>query len=152
MTKALAVIDFTIDGVPMLWNGEEVGNDRGGVDTHKPIAWNGPDAREFSAFYKSLIALRNANTALQQGTLTWVHSDDDADIVVYDRSDPSGEFLVEINLTNRKLSGSLKSLPNDALPYPWTEITTVGAPGSAHVAPPNYHLDEYDFAIFRRST
>ena len=36
-TMAAAAFDFTIDGVPMLFNGEEVGNDNSGVNTHTVI-------------------------------------------------------------------------------------------------------------------
>ncbi len=33
-TMAAATFNFTIDGVPMIFNGEEVGNDNSGDNTH----------------------------------------------------------------------------------------------------------------------
>ncbi len=151
--KALAVFDFTIDGVPMLWNGEEAGNTIGDVDTHKPIDWNGEKAQEFTEFYKSLIALRNSSSALRQGTFKWIHNDVVGGAITYDRSDASGEYIVEINPTRNMIGGSMKDIPNDSLPYPWIDVTPTGAPGGKnHVAPPNLKLPPHDFAIFRRGS
>ena len=73
-TMAAAVFDFTIDGIPMLFNGEEVGNDNSNVNPHTVIDWSSPNAATFQPFYKSLLALRNSSSALQQGTVTWIRT------------------------------------------------------------------------------
>jgi glycosidase len=49
-TMAAAAFDFTIDGLPLLFTGEEVGNDKSGVNTHMAIDWNGPNAATFTPF------------------------------------------------------------------------------------------------------
>jgi len=68
---AAAVFNYTIDGVPLLFNGEEVANVMSSDNTHNLINWNSPNAAQFTLFYTQLIGLRSTNPALQQGALTW---------------------------------------------------------------------------------
>lgn len=149
-TMAAAVFNFTIDGVPLLWNGEEVGNNNSGNNTHNVINWSGSNAAQFTQFYTSLIAVRNANTALQQGSLTWVTTTLANQVIAYDRSDINAEFLIEINFSGTQANGSLSNLPAGAAT--WTEVTPAGAPGGVnHTALPYFKLAPYDFAIFKRN-
>ena len=149
-TLNAAVFNLTLNGVPLLWNGQEVGNDNGTVNTHAPINWNGPNAVLFSTLYRDLIALRKNNTALQQGSVTWLGTGNTGQVLAYERSDDKGEFLILINFSASEASGSLLNLPSGAAS--WTELTPAGAPGGkAHVAPPSYKLVAHDFAIFRRN-
>jgi cyclomaltodextrinase len=87
-TMAAATFAFTMDGLPMLFDGEEVGNDNSGVNTHTVIDWTGSNAATFLPFYRSLLALRNGSTALQQGTVTWITNSSTAQVVSYTRSAP----------------------------------------------------------------
>ena len=152
-TMAAATFNFTINGVPMLWNGEEVGNDESGADTHALIDWDGPNAPAFTALYKSLLALRNGSTALQQGAVAWVASVTSVTstapdhLASYTRSDATGTFLVLINFSNGPLSGTVESPPSA---NGWTDVSPAGSPGGvAHVSPPDVSLAPYDFAVFR---
>ena len=106
---AAATFAFTIDGLPMLFNGEEVGNDNSSVNTHTRINWSGPNAATFSVFYKSLLALRNGNSALQQGTVTWVANTGGRAVASYTRSDGNATFLVVINLSEAAVTGTLSA-------------------------------------------
>jgi cyclomaltodextrinase / maltogenic alpha-amylase / neopullulanase len=145
-TMAAAVFDFTIDGIPMLFNGEEVGNDNSGINSHTVIDWNGPNAATFLPFYKSLLALRNSSTALQQGTVTWIQSSNGASVASYTRSDATGTFLVLINFSGSAVTGTV-SAPSES---GWTDVSPVGSPGgTTHYAPPALSLAAYDFAVFR---
>jgi cyclomaltodextrinase / maltogenic alpha-amylase / neopullulanase len=145
-TMAAAVFDFTIDGVPMIFNGEEVGNDASGVNTHTKIDWNTPDSAMFAAFYASLLALRNAHTALQQGALTWVTNSASGQVASYTRSDSSGTFLVLINFSDGPVIGTVSSLPAASI---WRDDSPFGSPGGmSHTAPPSFSLAARDFAVF----
>ncbi len=62
-TLDAAVFNYTLNGVPLLFNGEEVGNDVSGNNTHAMIDWSSPNAAKFTSFYTQLIALRTANPA-----------------------------------------------------------------------------------------
>jgi glycosidase len=148
-TMAAATFDFLIDGVPLLFNGEEVGNDKSGLNTRTAIDWNGPNAATFTPFYQSLLALRKQNTALQQGAVTWVTSTAPAQLASFARSDASGAFLVLVNFSNGSVTGTV-TLPAAIGASGWVDVSPVGAPGgTAHPAPPNVSLGAYDFAVFR---
>lgn len=143
-----AVFNFTINGVPLLFNGEEVGNDNSGNNTHNVINWNSANATNFTTFYTTLLGLRNANPALQQGSMTWVTNSSPAQVATYVRSDGNTDFLVEINFSGGSVSGTVTPPDGNA----WTDVTTAGSPGGqSHTAPPNFALQAHDFAIFRRS-
>ena len=143
---AAATFAFTIDGLPMLFNGEEVGNDNSSVNTHTRINWSGPNAATFSAFYRSLLALRNENPALQQGTVTWVANTGGNSVASYTRSDANATFLVVINLSGVAVTGTL-SVP---VAIAWTDVSPSGSPGGMnHALPPMLSLMAHDFAVFR---
>ena len=145
-TMVAATFNFMIDGVPMLWNGEEVGNEVGGPDTHSLIAWDGPNAAPFTAFYKALLVLRNANSALRAGTLSWVTSSAPEQVASFVRSDASGAFLVVINFSNGQIDGTVAAPSASG----WTDISPAGSPGgTTHAAPPSLSLKAYDFAVLR---
>jgi glycosidase len=145
-TMAAAAYDFTIDGLPMLFNGEEVGNDNSSKNTHTVIDWTSSHAAAFSAFYQSLIALRNAHPALQQGSVGWLVNSAPAHVVSYTRADASATFLVVINFSGAAVSGTLTGVP--AAPS-WKDVSPTGSPGgTGHAAPPAFALKAYDFAVF----
>jgi glycosidase len=148
-TLDAAVFNYTINGVPLLFNGEEVGNDASGNNTHTAIDWTSRNASVFTSFYSQLIALRNANPALQQGTLTWETNSAPAQVATYVRTSGSTQFLVEINFSNTGVNGTV-SLPAG---NSWTDVTPSGSPGGkSHAQPGTLALAPYDFAIFKSST
>ena len=148
-TLAAAVFNYTINGVPLMFNGEEVGNDKSGNNTHTLIDWSSPNASAFTGFYTSLIALRNANPALQQGTLTWETNSSPSQVATYDRASGTNEFLVEINFSNATVSGTVNVPAGSS----WTDVTPSGSPsGQGHTKPGSFSLRPYDFAVFQRSS
>jgi glycosidase len=149
-TMAAATFNFMIDGVPLLFNGEEVGNDKSGNNTHTVIDWNGPNAATFAPFYTSLLALRNANTALQQGAVTWVTTSAPAQVASFARSDAGGTFLVLVNFSNAPQTGTITAPPPAPAGTAWTDVSPTGSPGGKnHMLPPRLSLAPYDFAVFR---
>jgi cyclomaltodextrinase / maltogenic alpha-amylase / neopullulanase len=110
---AASALMFTLDGVPMLYNGMEVGDttESGAPALFEklPVFWPIAERRpEFPRFYKQMIALRRASNALRRGSLEWVDNSDDARIVSYLRRSPTEEILVTINLSSRPFSGSVE--------------------------------------------
>ena len=155
-TLCAAVFNFSIAGVPMVFAGEEVGNDRGGLNTHTPINWASNHASRFSAFYKSLGMLRRSHDALRKGVTTWLACGGGAGLIAFTRKRESEEFFVAINFSASAVGGnasSSKSLfQKDRLSSEgWTEVTPPGAAHAVpHPAPPTIKLGPWDFAIFRR--
>jgi glycosidase len=146
-TLAAATFNFTIDGVPLLFNGEEVGNDNSAFNTHAPIDWTGPNASAFTPFYESLLALRNGSSALQQGAVTWIANSAPAHVVSYTRSDASATYLVVINFSGAAVAGTVSAPAASG----WLDVSPVGAPGGdAHAIPPALSLKAFDFAVFQQ--
>jgi cyclomaltodextrinase len=145
-TMAAAAFNFTIDGVPLLFNGEEVGNDKSGVNTHAIVDWNGPNATTFTPFYKSLLSLRKSNSTLQHGSVGWIDNTAGPHVVSYVRSDATATFLVAINFSGAAVTGTLSAPSSPG----WADVSPTGSPGgTAHMLPPALSLRAYDFAIFR---
>lgn len=158
---AASALMFTLDGVPMLYNGMEVGDTTESGDPalfyRLPIFWPIVKRRpEFPRFYRQFIALRKANTALRGGSLQWVNNSDAARAVTFARRDDSEEILVAINFSNTPLNFTLEGF-NVAS---FTDITPDAReplpPGAneaarAHnVALPALSLDPWGYRIFRR--
>ena len=156
-TLCAAVFNFTIEGVPMVFAGEEVGNDRGGYNTHLPVNWGSLLATRFSSFYQSLGMLRRNHEALRRGDTSWLTSGGGPGLVAYKRCSKSEEFLTAINFSSSAVEGiasTRKSLfKKDKLSAGgWREVTPPGASHAVpHPAPPAIKLGPWDFAIFSRA-
>ena len=148
-TLVAAVFNFCIDGVPMLFAGEEAGNDRGGVNTHDTINWCGLHSHRFSAFYKGLGLLRRGSTALREGaTVWWTPGRASPGLIVFVRKSNIQECLVAINFSSSASQGHIGSWPN----HGWTEVTPPGAGyPMGHPVPPSVSLGPWDFAIFTQT-
>src|SRR5690349_6770458 len=108
---AASAFVFTLDGVPMIYNGMEVGDttESGAPALFEklPIFWAIAERRkEFPQFYKEIVAQRRSSTALRRGTLEWVRNSDEARVVTFVRRARNDEVLVAINFSNRPFSGS----------------------------------------------
>jgi glycosidase len=144
--KAAAVFNFTTNGVPLVYNGMEIGNGAGDVNPHDPIAWTTGD-QSFTVFYRKLITLRLANPALQQGTMTWLQSTTPSQVLSYARQRDGKEFVILINTSSKPASGALNSMISgnwlDVAPNHENSSKTDNNPGS-------YILQPHQFAIYER--
>jgi len=148
---AASAVIFTMDGVPVLYNGMEVGDvtESGAPALFEklPVFWGTREKRpEYPAFYEKMIPLRAAHAALRQGATTWVHNGDEERIVTYVRSDASEEILVAVNLSNKRYIGPVEV----AGAAGYTEITPWGATAGA-AALPALSLEPWSTRIFRRA-
>jgi glycosidase len=142
---AASALVFTLDGVPMLYNGMEVGDttESGAPALFEklPIFWPIAERRpEFPRFYKQITALRRSSNALRRGSLTWLRNSDDSRVVTFVRSAPGEEMLVALNLSNRPFFGSVE-ISNGAA---FVDVSN-GAAGL-----PALSLDAWGWRIFRR--
>jgi cyclomaltodextrinase / maltogenic alpha-amylase / neopullulanase len=106
---AAAALNFTLDGVPFLYNGQEVGDC---TPTHwlanAPIDWPEPSDRndkkvpqETLSKFNRLFSLRNQHAALQSGELTWINNTQPDNILSFLRTGKSEQILAVLNLSNR---------------------------------------------------
>jgi len=109
---AALVALFTLDGVPFLYNGQEVADAaRHSIFGRLPIDWaNGetPAGRSRFAFVQKLCALRRAERSLTQGELAWLDNDAPEAVLSFARKQGDGQVLAVINLTDKPVKVSVK--------------------------------------------
>src|SRR5690242_8377334 len=113
---AASAFVFTLDGVPMIYNGMEVGDttESGAPALFEklPIFWEFGERRpEFRKFYKEMMARRRASVALRRGSLEWVANSDGSRIVSFVRRAEREEVLVAINMSSVPFSGTVQGKP-----------------------------------------
>lgn len=106
---AAQVLNFTLDGIPFIYNGQEV-DDPSATSWRKlsPIRWadhgNPADEKtieETRAFYKKLFAMRASEPALTSGDLVWINNTEPDSVLSFLRKKGNDEVLVILNLSNR---------------------------------------------------
>jgi cyclomaltodextrinase len=158
---AASALMFTLDGVPMLYNGMEVGDttESGAPALFErlPVFWQIAERRpDFPRFYKSMTALRRTHPALRRGELKWVHNSQAARLVTFLRRGEGEELLVAINFSSQPLSEGRVLLPADTAyadvtPH-WGHQPSPAAPAPASPAHPNpLSLGPWGFKVYRRA-
>jgi len=161
---AASALMLTLDGVPLLYNGMEVGDttESGAPALFEklPVFWPIAERRpEFARFYRQMIALRHSSSALRRGSLEWVSNSNESRVVSYLRKAPNEEMLVVINLSNQPVFGSVEIAgggfvdvtPDVGPPLPPDAPAPAGATRTRAVALPAVSLDAWGYRIFRRS-
>ncbi|MBC7916314.1 MAG: glycoside hydrolase family 13 protein [Rhodoferax sp.] len=101
------LMQFTMPGVPLVYYGEEIGMDGGAdPDCRRTMCWNESEWNHTQrSWVKQLIAIRQANVALQYGDVTVLGDRLKGNALVFLRhTDQPGEAaLVIVNLDNKPL-------------------------------------------------
>lgn len=144
---AAQALAFTLDGVPMFYNGMETGDvtESGAPALFEklPIFWQFAERRpEFPKFYKGMIDLRKNSVALRRGDLTWLKNSDEAKVLTFVRKSGNEEILVAINATSEPFFGAVEASGNYEEITPNVEKKAIGLPGLS--------LGAFEFRIFRR--
>src|SRR5947209_1674122 len=111
---AASALMFTLDGVPMLYNGMEVGDT---TESGAPalferllIFWPIAERRPgFPRFYREMIALRKAHTSLRGGELRWLHNSDESRVLTFARRDATEEMIVAVNFSTQPFAGTVEA-------------------------------------------
>ena len=129
---------FTLDGVPLIYNGMEAGDT---TESRAPalfeslkVMWPMASERpEFGKFYAALIPLRKQHPALQSGQMEWVHNSDEQHVVTYLRRSGEETFLIEVNLSNTPVKGTTEGSAGEwkELELPTHQVGAAGAPAMA---------------------
>ncbi len=106
--RLVVLLQMTYVGAPMVYYGDEVG--MWGADDptcRKPMLWE--DLQPYAkpeenfvmndqlAYYREVIALRNANSALRTGYFRTLLTDDAADVWAFERANESQRLVVALN-------------------------------------------------------
>lgn len=119
--KTFAVLAMTMDGVPLIYNGQEAGLDkRLEFFVRDPIEWKDSPMKDF---YRRVIALKSTSAALLTGAPTEkIPSSAAESVYAYMRGEEGGaEVLVVANLTARNVDVELGSL---RMKGEWTDAMT----------------------------
>ena len=148
---AASALMFTLDGVPLIYNGMEVGD---ATESGDPalfdklnICWNAKERPPLRSIYHDFIQLRKQYAALRTANVNWLHNSDENKLVTFTRADDQDEFIIVINFSNRQIIGKVE-LKNTA---GFTPVKISGYDYSDNSALPTFHLNGYEWRIFHRA-
>ncbi len=111
--RLATVLVNTLPGVPMIYTGEEVGNDRKlSLFEKTGVDWTRP--RDMGDLWKFLIGIRRSHLALSRGDMLRVPSSPEGDIFSFFRAAGTDKVLVVLNFSAEPRTASL-AVPMDRI-------------------------------------
>jgi len=148
---AASALMFTLDGVPLLYNGMEVGD---ATESGDPalfdklnIFWSPKERPQLRSIYHDLIQLRKQSAALRSDDVEWLRNSDETKLVTFLRADNTDEFLVLINFSNQPILGKV-DLKNTT---GFSTVKISGADDSGGGPLPTFHLNGFEWRIYHRA-
>jgi cyclomaltodextrinase len=162
---AASALMLTLDGVPMLYNGMEVGDTTESGDPalfyRLPVFWPIEKRRpEFPRFYRQMIALRKSHPALTRGSLEWLRNSDESRVATFARRAAGEDIIVAINFSNRPFDGTVEApqgtaftdiTPDTLEPLPTNATEAERAARTRTAGLPVLSLDAWGYRIYRRT-
>lgn len=146
--KPFTVLEFTVYGMPLLYNGQEIGCDYGQVmlSEKTPLDWSNPDD-SMTDLIRKLIDLKHAQPALrtgaQKGTLTNLSTSNSNNIYAFRRSYNGCDVVVMLNFSGSQQSFTI----NGGLPS--GQFTDAFSGNTADFATQkNFTLPAYGYAVY----
>ncbi len=137
--KAASVLSVFMGGVPLLYNGQEVGSTvHLNLFEKTPINWNQNPG--MVAFYKSILKLYNENEALRYGTLT---NRSTSDVAIFDKTYNNQTFMILVNTRNFAKSFDIVSAVS---PESWINTKT-----NTPLSTLNVLLGGYGYLILKKT-
>ncbi|MDD4870016.1 MAG: alpha-amylase family glycosyl hydrolase [Kiritimatiellae bacterium] len=106
-STAISVVNFTLDGVPMLYNGQEIGDTtQQSIYALRPVRWEAaclPKMKSTLDFYKKLCQMRRSEQVLANGEVVWLENDQPDSVVSFIRRTGNESIISVVNLSNRKV-------------------------------------------------
>ena len=148
---AASALMFTLDGVPLIYNGMEVGD---ATESGDPalfdklnIFWRPKERPPLRSIYHDLIQLRVQYAALRSSRVDWLPNSDENNLVTFLRADDKDELLVVINFSNRPLTGKVDVKNVDG----FVPVEISGVQSSNGGPLPMFHLDGFEWRIYHRA-
>lgn len=145
---AASVLMFSLDGVPLLYNGMEAGDATESGDPalfeKMPVFWHSKERPPFREIYRDLIKLRNQYAPFRSDRLIWLSNSEESSLVTLMRLDEKDEFVIVINFSNRPMNGEVKVLnaPDFKLIFPMA--------GNPPAGFPSVSLKGFEYRIYHR--
>ncbi|MGH7940470.1 MAG: alpha-amylase family glycosyl hydrolase [Limisphaerales bacterium] len=147
---AMSALMFTLDGVPLVYNGMEIGDAHetsgGGLFKKLNISWQAPPHPELRAIYHDLIQLRHEYPALCNSRVDWLHNSDETNLLTFLREDDKDELLVVINFADHRVSGSVDFASANG----FAPLKISGMEDQPDSPLPALHLDGFEWRIYHR--
>lgn len=148
---AASVMMFTLDGVPLLYNGMEVGDttESGAPALFEklPVFWQPKQRESFRETYRQLIAWRKQYPALRNDRVIWLKNSDAQNLVTFLRLDSRDEIVVVVNFSNRPQTGWLEVMHSEDF-----QPLTVGTkPSPAAKGFPLFALAPFEWRLYHRT-
>jgi cyclomaltodextrinase / maltogenic alpha-amylase / neopullulanase len=147
---ASSALMFGLDGVPLLYNGMEVGDATESGDPalfeKMPVFWQAKDRPPLRGIYRDLIKLRKGYAAFRNDRVIWLRNSNEADLVTIMRLDNKDEFVIVVNLSNRPVVGWVEVMHE-------REFRPVKITGMPEVSPagfPLFRLNGFEWRIYHR--
>jgi glycosidase len=160
--RATSVLDFTLDGIPYLYNGEEIGDTTAPQQqSHVAIRfdiWKPEGQRRASIanqqtakfrVYKQIIQMRRNEAALTSGELSWLDNSNLDGVVSFTRKKGNEEILVLINLTNR-ITKVTVDVPASAYAQARDLLKSQALPASLSPGKFSCQLGAFDYVVAKR--
>ncbi len=141
--KTMAALSFTVEGMPLIYSGQEVGLDKQlAFFEQDQIEWKDS---EMTAFYKTLTHLRKNNPALWNGeaggNMKMIKTNEDEAVFCFSRQKDNHTMVALFNLSDESLSAFTEGGPKGT----FTEIMS----GESTTLPANgILLQPWDFRIY----
>ena len=148
---ASQVLMLTLDGVPLFYNGMEAGDATESADPalfeKMPVFWQSGGRPPLRDIYRDLIKLRKQHPALYNGEVAWLENTAPGEVVSFLRRDAKDEFLVAINFSSRRVSGSVELANTEGF-----ELVNInGRPNPVDHHLPDFSLGGYGWCIYHRT-
>lgn len=147
--NAMLAMLFTLDGVPMLYNGQEVADTaRHSIFGRAPIDWaaaDTPKGEKRWAFCQELCAMRHKQRALTHGDVVWLENDQPDAIASFLRSTPEETVLSVLNLSEHSVAVRLK-MP-ESVEHSWDTLISDGVRFEANGRKTVLNLEGFGYAV-----
>jgi cyclomaltodextrinase / maltogenic alpha-amylase / neopullulanase len=148
---AASALMFTLDGVPLIYNGMEIGDATESGDPalfdKLTIFWNPKERVPLRSIYHDLIQLRKQYPAFRTSEVNWLHNSDETRLVTFTRADDKDEFLVVINFSNRPLVAKIEGI--NANGFNPLKISGHDDPDDGPL--PSVYLEGFQWRIYHRT-
>jgi glycosidase len=148
---AAQVLVLTLDGVPLFYNGMEVGDATESSDPalfeKMPVFWNPSGRPPLRDIYRDLIKLRKQYAAFYNGDVVWLTNTAPGQVVSFVRRDAKDEFVVLINLSSCRITGSVELPAAEG----FEPVKINGRPIPIGTPLPNFSLSGFEWYIYHRT-
>ncbi|MBN8216112.1 MAG: hypothetical protein J0L75_05685 [Spirochaetes bacterium] len=116
-SRALTVLHFSMDGIPFLYNGQEIGDTTPqDLFSHWPVRWETsgtPTAKAKREFVRKCCAVRRGPDSPATADFAWIENDRADSVLCFRRREGKRAWFTAINLRNRPVQIRLASRAED---------------------------------------